>query len=183
MGDLLPAFEMKKTNKQTEKSLCSCHTSGGQIQNMRSVSDPQIQLVSFVQRRSVWDSQFRGGTDRDVQSLSETLINTETRQEQPAVIPSCCSRQFYPPAEREGEKHDSQNLMKYARILIHRKAFWHAGTRNCRVQINFEQQAEQNLRAEWGVGGESKTKFTASYKMLSFSFIPQGDKKSYQWHL
>lgn len=53
------------------------------------------------------DSQFWSGNDQNIQSLLETMINTETllQHKQPTVIPSCCSHRFYPPAEREEENN------------------------------------------------------------------------------
>lgn len=135
-------FQLLKLKNKTNKQKISLVMSyKWQSDTKHEVSQPSTDTACFFRaEKKCLDSQFWSGTDRDVQSLSETLINTETRQEQPAVIPLCCSRQFYPPAEKEGKKYDSQNLMKYVRILIHRKAFWHAGTRNCRVQIHFKQE-------------------------------------------
>lgn len=145
MGDLLPAFEIKKKNrnKQTE------NLSGNVIQAaVRYKTWGQSTIHRYSLFLSCREEVF-GFTVLEWHwpRCTVTVWNSDkywnssgTSQEQPAVIPSCCSRQFYPPAERESEKYDSQNLMKYARILIHRKAFWHARTRNCRVQIHYEQQ-------------------------------------------
>lgn len=172
-------FQLLKLKRQTNKQKISLLMSyKRQSDTKHEVSQPSTDTAClFCAEKKCLDSQFRSGTDRDVQSLSEALINTETRQEQPAVIPSCCSRQFYPPAEREGEKHDSQNLMKYARILIHRKAFWRTGTRNCRVQIRFEQQRQGSIweqsaskRNKEVVHGREKAKGSFMKRFIQIDF-------------
>lgn len=92
MGDLLPAFKIKK------KSLGTKH---------HDVSQSVHRYMCVFCAEKCLDSQFWSGNDQNIQSLLETMINTETllQHKQPTVIPLCCSHRFYPPAEREEENN------------------------------------------------------------------------------
>lgn len=69
-----------KTNKQKISLVMSYKW---QSDTKHEVSQPSTDTACFFHtEKKCLDSQFWSGTDRDVQSLSETLINTETRQEQ-----------------------------------------------------------------------------------------------------
>lgn len=77
-------FQLLKLKRQTNKQKISLVMSyKWQSGTKHDVSQPSTDRACFFcAEKKCLDSQFWSGTDRDVQSLSETLINTETRQEQ-----------------------------------------------------------------------------------------------------